>query len=693
MMMVRLLNRFLVFLLLSGLSYGSMAQLGAPTTVKTVAFKEGKNVYVRWFLGDAKQWRAANDKGYFVERSVKGANNFQRLHTAPIRPITEQQALKYNKESDAFALHSILKAKPNPAKPADVEADNSVYAMFILLSSYAPGNAYLSASGFTDSTAVVGTSYVYRVVVNGIPINNQDITTAEVSGNSMKGSMPVISAAFGDKVAKLSWNVDSIKQEYPVVIVERSTDTINYTRITGRPLITSLEQEGADDADSTKGLMGYSDESVVNKTTYYYRLRGINIFGVLSDPSNVVSGRPEPAFASRPRILSVDTLANRFAMTFSIVDSLKSQVSNYEIWTSETSDDSTFVKLTQFTPKRGPGVMQTSFAYQPKETNYFVLKAVLKKDRSAIASVPYLYLLKDSIPPVAPIGLVGKIDTAGNVVLTWTANIEEDLNGYKVYKSTVGPDSKTVIPLQAEPLTVTEFKEKVLVKQLNRDIYYTVTALDNKFNESKYASFILVQRPDVIAPAPPVLRTVQMQPDGKSITIQWSKSFSKDVRDYVIERRLNGDSLDTEWKQIFTASGSDTAYADAAIQQFTSYEYRLQAVDSSNLKSELSLALSYIAKKPAQKVKTFTNLNAYVSREKKYIELNWNLSNADVVEVLIYRAENRNENEVSLIATLPASKKIYDDESIKENTLYTYYIKAVFRNGGSSEFQKIDVEF
>ncbi|TAG10239.1 MAG: hypothetical protein EAZ41_08155 [Sphingobacteriia bacterium] len=675
------------------MGYSALAQLSSPTKVKTVVFKDGKRVYVRWFLSDAKQWRAANEKGYFVERSVKGTNNFQRLNTAPVRPITEQQALKYIKESDEFALHSILKAKPDPTKPAELEADKGIYAMFILLSSYAPSNAYLSASGFIDSTTVTGINYMYRVVVNGIPVNNQDITTAEVSGNSKKGSMPAINAAFGDKIAKLSWNVDSIKQEYPVVLLERSTDSVNYARITGRPLITTLEQEGVDNSDSTKGLMGYRDESVVNRTTYYYRLRGINIFGVLSDPSNVVSGRPEPAFASRPRILSVDTIANRFALSWSIVDSLKSLVSSYEIWTSETSEDSTFTKLTQFAAKRGPGVMQTTFSFQPKGTNYFVIKAILKKDKSAIASVPYLYLLKDSIPPLPPTGLVGRIDTAGNVLINWTANTEQDLNGYKVYKSAVGPDSKTVIPLQAEPLTTTEFKEKVLVKQLNRDIYYTVTALDNKFNESNYANFVLVQRPDVIAPAPPVLRTVQMQPDGKSIAIQWSKSFSKDVRDYLIERRLNSDSLETEWKQIFKARGSDTVYTDVAIQQYTSYDYRLRAVDSSDLKSEVSLTLSFIAKKQVQKVKTITNLNAYISREKKYIELNWNLNNSDIVEVVIYRAENRNESQVSLIATLPASRKIYDDENIKENTLYTYYLKAVFKTGGASELQKIDVEF
>ncbi len=692
-MMVRKMNRFILFFLLCGLSYGALAQVSSPTTVKTVAFKDGRVVYIRWFLGDAKQWRAANDKGYFVERAVKGENNFQRLNTIPIRPITEQQALKYNKESDEYALYSILKAKPDSTKPADIEADNGVYAMFILLSSYAPTNAYLSASGFTDSTTVAGINYMYRVVVNGVPVNNQGITTAEVSSNSKKASMPAINAAFGDKIAKLSWNVDSIKQEYPVVVLERSTDSVNYARITGRPLITSLEQEGADNSDSTKGLMGYKDESVVNRTTYYYRLRGINIFGVLSNFSNVVSGKPEPAFVSRPRILSVDTIANRFAMSFSIVDSLKSLVSSYEIWTSETSEDSTFTKLNQFTPKRGPGVMQTTFAYQPQATNYFVLKAILKKDRSAIASVPFLYLLKDSIPPLPPTALVGRIDTAGNVLITWTANTEQDLNGYKVYKSAVGPDSKTVIPLQVEPLITTEFKEKVLVKQLNRDIYYTVTALDNKLNESNYANFVLVQRPDVIAPATPVLRTVQMQPDGKSIAIQWSKSFSRDVRDYLIERRLNGDTLQTDWQQIFTASGSDTLYTDFAIQQYTSYDYRLLAIDSSDLKSEVSLTLSFIAKKQVQKVKTITNLNAYISREKKYIELNWNLNNSDIVEVVIYRAENRNESQVSLIATLPASRKVYDDENIKENTLYTYYLKAVFKTGGSSELQKIDVEF
>ena len=117
-------------------------------------------------------------------------------------------------------------------------------------------------------------------------------------------------------------------------------------------------------------------------------------------------------------------------------------------------------------------------------------------------------------------------------------------------------------------------------------------------------------------------------------------------------------------------------------------------MDFGNLKSSFSQPFNAKVPKTDAKNKAINNFNAYVSHDKQYIELNWGVSKiVNVSEYLIYRTVNNNEQSVSLIATLPADKKIFDDNDVKLNTVYTYYIKAIYKAGGYSNLEKLEVAY
>ncbi len=661
--------------------------------LKLSAFKQNNKVYLRWSFANAQQWQLANEKGYIIERANKDSMVFRKLNIAPLKPITELQALKYGKNSNTYKAFSVLNTKFDKAKATPIEDQNTVYAFYLLLSSLEESIASLTGSGYIDSSINATGKYTYRVTVANTDLTTQSAGITSVESNTSMPPIPFIEAKFGDKNVKLSWDIKPVVNDFIAVVVERSTDSVNYTSITDPPLITSLTQADNKDADTSRKMMYHADSKVNNSVKYFYRIKGINVFGISSNPSNIIAGTCEPDFTLAPKIIDVDTLASKFIVTWSFADTLKPFVKKYEVWVSETGNDSTFTKLSELlAPKKVKGKLQLAFSYKPMETNYFIIKAINNKTNIAVKSAPYLYMLKDSIPPSIPISVKSSIDITGLVKLVWMSNTEPDLAGYRIYKS-LNNNSKSFTAINSEPFKQNNFEEKVKLNQLNRTVYYKITAVDNKYNESALSNAVLVLRPDIIPPASVVIKSLALSNDKKFIQIIWSKSYSKDVNEYAIYRKNYEDSLATDWKEIAKVFNTDTSYSDITVKSDLSYSYAIKTIDSSGLQSDFSNISTYIAAKVTAKVKTITNLNAYISREKKYIELNWSLFNTDVSEILIYRVENRNEAQVNLLATLPSSKKIFDDENIKGNTTYTYYLKAVFKDGGMSDFFKIDVDF
>lgn len=678
----------LSFIFLAVLQVDAQNSMGFET--KPFAFRAGKKVFLRWTLSDAAQWRQANSVGYYVERAENGSTNFQLLNKTPLKPINVVAAQKYGKKSAIYAATALLQEKP-ALKDKNSTSEKELYAYYLVVSSYNTDAALLSASAYVDTSTIPGKKYTYRIRVATVAEDKQTALSVTVQDDHVLPALPPITAKFLEKSVSLEWNIKPVLNDYSAVIVQRSTDSINFSTITNPPLFSSLRNANEVEKDTSKKMMVYMDEDVLQNTKYFYRISGINLFGVNSNPGAVVSGICLPDIRTQPKIKSIDTLAGKFIVNWTMPDSVKKLVRQYEIRVSATGDDSTYKKIFTF-PATKDSI--TAFDYTPSPSNYFKMRAINKKANQYVESFPYLYQLNDSMPPAPPIGLTGTMDKNGNVTLSWLVNKEPDILSYRVYRSFSNAVNYSI--LTGEPIGETTFKEKLPLNQLNKDIYYKVSALDNRYNESGLSEPIHLIRPDTIPPAIATLQGVTMNKDN-TIEVRWKRSFSKDVARYALFRKIMSDSL-SAWTQIATPGAMDSLYVDKNVDPTISYMYKIQAIDKGDLKSGFSNERIYKAPaKAAAKIKVISNLNAYVSRgDKKYIELNWNINKQvaeNIREFWVYRVMNDNEEEIALQSVIPGNSKIFDDDDVRDNTRYTYYIKAVYKSGGSSDLDKISVDY
>ncbi|MDB5229752.1 MAG: hypothetical protein JWN76_557 [Chitinophagaceae bacterium] len=654
--------------------------------VKLIAFKVNNKVYLRWFLGNATQWHSANKLGFNIERAGGINGSFVKLNNEPIKPISETEADKYDKKSSAYQTMLFVNHQPDYSQPDAEKSEDALYTMFIVQSSYKRENAILAGSLFVDSTIVSGVKYTYRVSVANVDAIKQKLAVYSVQEPNNMPVMPALQVDFGNRVANLKWDIKPVMGDYFAVIVERSEDSVNFTPLTDHPLISSLQDGNTKEPDPSKKIMRYQDKGLENDQVYYYRIKGTNMFGIESPPGAVVSGSCSNDLSAVPTILTVDTLEKKFILAWSMPDSVKKLVRGYEIWVSKTNLDSSYHKVLEF-PVRTD--LRAVFDYKPDPSNYFVIKAMGVKRDQVMESAPYLYQLKDSIPPAVPKGLIGTVDNKGVVTLKWKMNTEPDFLGYRIFRSFTNRKSYAV--LNGTPFATTGFKDTLSLNQLNSNVYYRIVALDNRFNESAQSDSIHINRPDTIPPAPASIKNIAVV-ENKSIQVNWAKSFSSDVKNYLLFRKDGTDSS-SAWKQLVELSNGDTSYLDKNIQGATDYAYKIQAVDFGNLKSNFSAPFNVKVAKADAKNKAINNLNAYVSHDKQYIELNWSVTKTDIQEYIIYRSVNNNDQDVSLIATIPADKKIFDDNDVKLNSVYTYYIKAIYKTAGYSNMEKIEVVY
>ena len=657
--------------------------------IQVIARVQKNKILLRWAVNDPLAWKKLNKYGYSLERYTVTRDNKtlekpEKLILAKVikpEPLeTWEKLIEVNDEAAivAQALYGedfAITGADNLQSIINLSEDMQQRFTFAL---YTADKDYEIAKkaglGFEDLTPKQNEKYIYRISSN-VPEAEMNIAYGGVFV-SLKEYEPLpkpmdFTANFTDSSTMLSWNFKILAHEYGSYYVERSTDRKNFKRVTEKPY-TSLNQQ-----NSSNNRIFYID-SIANNISYSYRIQGISAFGELGPYSEIVTGKAKKILKFVPHLtvkeFKDDTTVN---LIWEFPEEGNSEISGFELNRSD-EDEGKYTTVVKNIPAKSRNVVYNKLL----GTNYFTLTAI-GKNGSNRTSFAMLVQPVDSIPPSKPIGLKGVIDSLGVVKLTWTHNTEKDLLGYRVYKA-YNPDEEysqvTVSP--SEPNT---FEDKVVIKTLNSKVYYKIIAVDYRYNMSDFSEPLILKKPDLIPPASPAFTKYEIK-DG-SIFLEWANSASEDVAVHQLYRKENDQK---DWALVFETKNKEEKFQDKSVKDGSLYNYAIFAKDESNLVSNPSPGVNLLVPKYSvmPSVKGFF---AQANKTTNTIDLSWEYSNNEVDSFEIYKASDKDA--LQLIQIVVGKTKRLSDPTITINTTYKYGIRAVFKDGRTSQMDFYTIKF
>jgi fibronectin type 3 domain-containing protein len=694
-------KRRLSFILLILICFTAVTQLHAQlkdsARIAVTGRARQNSILLRWGMSTSRAWKQGNQYGFELSRYTVTRNGkllptpeLRIMNTQPIRPKPLND-WEHIVQQDPYAaiIAQALYGKDFEISGggdkgiASIVAQSAEQEQRFSLSLYAADNSFEAAVmagwGWEDKEALPNEKYLYRVkslapqggvAVDsaGVFIGIQDYAPLPVPGD--------VGAVFGDKQVALSWDYSLLKHYYTSWIVEHSKDGgKTFTPARSLPVTNLNEKEG-----KPSPRMYFIDSLEDNNTVYQFRVRGISAFGEKGPPSAATSGKGRHVLIYVPNIRSNQiSAAGKMTLTWDFETAGNTIIKGFALNQAARENGPYKTVLTNIAPD------QRSLQYdQLLPSNYFTITAVAREGEST-SSFPVLVQPVDSTPPAAPIGLAGSIDSNGVVTLTWKANTEKDMFGYKVFRA--GRLNEELSPLVDSIYMNAVYKDTVPIKFLNRKVYYAVAALDKRYNQSGYSVILELKRPDVVPPTSPVFSAYKVE-DGQ-VKLSWVNCGDEDVAAHLLYRKARADTS-RKWVLLQTFRDGTQYYADQFTEGGQTYTYILMAKDSSGLESPPTQPITVTVPSDPNGISIKT-LNAYVNREQRYIELSWKDNNAGINEYQLYKGAG--DQPLSLWKVVPASVKMVVDESLKINTVYEYGVRAVNKNGLSGPLKKVKTSY
>jgi fibronectin type 3 domain-containing protein len=647
-----------------------------------------QTIKIRWAPANPRTWVDGRKYGYILQRytlmvdSVYQQTPAKSLGDLPIKaaPLArwENHALQSDYAAviaqalygDDFALTSSQSNVGSIINQAN-ELEQR-FATSVFMAEYDYTAAELAGWAYTDKNTRKNEQYLYRIILNR-PVKQQGDTTALFMGYTDKKLLPPalnVDAIWGDKSVMLSWNYQLLSDTYHSYHVERKASGENaFKRITNLPITAFGEN---------RQQIFYTDSLPQNNTPYSYRVIGITTFDEEGPASEEVTGEGKRSVSCVPNIFNAYFTSENKAHLF---------------WSFDCPDTQSFQKFVvkrAVLPDGEYTVVLDSIPLDARDieldlmhkTNYVKLFAVTK-DNTETASFPFSLNQVDSIPPLVPTGLRVEIDSVAVAHLSWDANSETDLRGYRILRSFTADAEKSSIV--SDFVTGTQFTDSLSLTLGNEKVYYSLTALDLNYNESAPCLHVAATKPNLATPALPSIISYQLINDN-SVSLSWvTDTLRTDIR-YSLHRVRNNDWND--YKMLLNTDANTTTYTDE-VSQSGDYSYQVVARDANGKESlapqKLEVSLS-VNTKPDE----VANFSTYVDRTNAYIELSWN-KHPMAVRYRLYKQVG--DKSLFLWKETDASNTRIADDMVSPNTAYSYTIVYINEAGRMSQAKTIQVNY
>ncbi|WP_271766877.1 fibronectin type III domain-containing protein [Aquimarina algiphila] len=661
--------------------------------IKVIARVQTDKVLLRWAATTPSSWLRGNKYGYLIERyTVLRDGNLlnppEKKSLATAIPMPLEQWKEAVEKND----YAAIMAQALYGETFEVEETQGGLAQIINKSreieqrfSFALFAADLNfeaskmaALGYEDVDIKNNEEYLYKVI-SLVPEELMKIEPGIVT-IKIKEAEPLpapidLIAVPDDKNILLTWEYAMFKSIYNAYFVERSENGIDFKRLGGdTPLVNLNDKPGA-----PARRMFYVDTLSQNNKTFHYRVIGVSPFGEQGTPSEVVSAQGIKKLSSVPHISRHEFDNNGgVIINWDFAKETENEITGFELnWAAQEKGPYKVVKTGIPASSR-----KTTYA-EPEPSNYFRVTALGKNNQKTTSLTAFVQTI-DSIPPAAPIGLLGTVDTLGLVKLQWEANLEKDMLGYRVFRGNL--DKEELSQITIDPINRTTFIDTVQVKSLNSSVFYQIVAVDKRFNMSDYSEKLRLKKPDVVPPSSPVFKGYKVDPKG--IYLKWINSTSDDVVAHKLFRQRM-DQSEKGWLPIFETD-TITQYIDSSIESGIKYRYAIFAEDDSGLQSVPSTPIT-ITSQTSTDEDLIKGFSLVADRVNKNISISWRKLPEDVLEITIYKSKK--DEKPILFKQMPNSTNKVIDNSISPGNTYVYSLKVITKQGNHSKMKTKEVIF
>ncbi|MBL4571411.1 MAG: hypothetical protein JKY21_09725, partial [Alcanivorax sp.] len=383
---------------------------------------------------------------------------------------------------------------------------------------------------YTDTTAVPGETYQYRVFALNQTLTSDASETVQIHYQTLPASPSGVSALRNDDQIDLSWIHDSDNTQ--TIIVERQ-----------------LDGDGWQTLATLGNVSSHSDTDLQPGRTHHYRLVARNDRGdsPTSDSVSVQVGKPPAAPSNLEAKLNGTNINLNWMNNADDADTiiLERRINNGE-WLQGYNL---------------PG-NATSYSYNITQTGSTHYYRAFARNEEGISSPSNEVSLLVEVLPTSPSGLTAQLDGT-HVLLSWSNNAN-NADQLRIERQL---DNGDWLPLTSVAGNATNFTDSN--SQYGSQHAYRVLA-SNAVGQSPPSNTAQVL---VLLPPPPPTG-LSAQSNNTTVQLRWDTPDSPFINGQRLERQADGG----EWQTLVTLAASADDYSDENLNEGV-YRYRLIAIN------------------------------------------------------------------------------------------------------------------